>query len=71
MLYLGGIGSPTTRPIPRSSRLRLASVFLSVRETWKRENFRKKRDTLGVFGVPPVVAPEGGSALPSAKPMLT
>ena len=73
MPYPGGVGGPTAQPIPRSSCLRLAFVFLSVRETWKRENFseNKKNDILGTFGGSPILSPEGGSALPRAESRLT
>ena len=68
MPYPGGIGGPASRPIPFLSRLHLASTFLSIRETWIRKFFEKN---VGIFldvrGVPPVVAPEGGLALPRVK----
>ena len=68
MPYLGGVGGPAARPIPFLSRLRLASSFLSIRETWIRKFFEKNLHFRGHSGVPPVVAPEGGLALLRVKP---
>ena len=69
--YPGGVGGPMTRPAPYRSCLRLASVFFQGYEKLKVETeiFRKTLATFwGRSGVPPVVAPEGGSALPRVKP---
>jgi hypothetical protein len=70
MLYPGGVGSPAARPILFHSRLCLASIFLSIRETQIRKFFKKTLVFLGTFGVSPVVAPEGGLALPRVKQSL-
>ena len=71
MPYPGGVGGPAARPIPFLSRLCLASTFLSIRETWIRKFFEKNvGDFWGRSGVPPVVAPEGGLALPRVKPSV-
>ena len=61
MPYPGGVGGPTTRPIPYLSRLCLASTFLSIRETWIRK-FSEKTLDVGVFGdvrPPPRSSPRG------------
>ena len=69
MPYPRGVGGPASWPIPFLSRLRLASTFLSIRETWIRKFFKKNvGDFWGRSGVPPVVALEGGLALPRVKP---
>ena len=71
MPYPGGIGGPTTRPSPYCSCLRLASVFFQVYEKLRGETevFRKNVGNFwGRSGVPPVIAPEGGLALPRVKP---
>ena len=71
MPYPRGVGGPTARPIPFHSCLCLASTFLSIRETQIRNFFRKNiGNFLGRSGVPPVVAPEGGLALPRVKPSV-
>ena len=62
--YPGGVGGPTTRPAPYRNCLRLASVFFQEYEKLRVETeiFRKTLATFwGRSGVPPVVAPEGGS----------
>src|SRR6185437_1089451 len=69
--YPGGVGGPTTRPAPYRSCLCLASIFSKdTRSLGSRRKYFEK--TLAVFwghsGVPPVVAPEGGVALPRVKP---
>jgi len=69
--YPGGVGGPMTRPAPYRSCLCLASVFFKdTRSLGSRRKYFKK--TLAIFwghsGVPPVVAPEGGVALPRVKP---
>ena len=71
--YPGGVGSPTTRPAPYRSYLRLASVFSKdTRDLGSRRKYFEK--TLATFWgrsrVSPVVAPEGGLALPKVKPSL-
>ena len=71
--YPGGVGGPTTRPAPYRSCLRLASVFSKdTRSLGSRRKYFEK--TLATFwgrsGVPPVVAPEGGLALPRVKPSI-
>ena len=67
MPYPGGVGGPAARPIPFLSHLRLVSTFLSTRA----EIFRKNvGDFWGRSGDPPVVAPEGGLALPRVKPSV-
>ena len=68
MPYPGGVGGPTARPIPFLSHLCLASTFLVIRETYK--FFEKTLAISRTFGVPPVVAPEGGLALPRVKPSV-
>ena len=71
--YPGGVGGPTTRPAPYRSCLRLASVFSKDTRSLgaRRKYFEKTLATFwGRSGVPPVVAPEGGLALPRAKPSL-
>ena len=50
MLYPRGVGGPAVRPIPFLSRLRLASTFLSTRETWIQKFFEKMLAFLGTFG---------------------
>ena len=71
MPYPGGVGGLAARLVPFLSRLRLASTFLSIRETWIRKFFEKNvGDFWGRSGVPPVVAPEGGLALPRVKPSV-
>ena len=70
MLYPRGVGGPTARPISFRSRLCLASTFLSIQETWIRKFFEKSWHFWGRTGVPPIVAPEGGLALPRVKPSL-
>ena len=63
-----GVGGPASRPILFLSCLRLASTFLSIRETWIRKFFEKNvGDFWGRSGVPPVVALEEGFALPRVK----
>ena len=75
MPYPGGVGGPQARPVPRQSSLRLASVFSKCSRNLGakcEKNFWKKHDTFGdILGVPPIVAPKGGSALPRAKSRLT
>ena len=69
--YAGGVGGPTARPTPYRSCLCLASVFPQVYEKLRDETevFRKNvGNFLGRSGVPPIVAPEGGLALPRVKP---
>ena len=67
--YPGGVGGPTTRPALYRSCLRLASVFSKCTRSLETEIFRKNvGDFWGRSGVPPVVAPEGGLALPRVKP---
>src|SRR6185503_2750148 len=73
--YPGGVGGPTTRPAPYRSCLRLASVFSKDTRSLgskRDENISKKHWQLfwGHSGVPPVIAPEGGLALPRAKPSV-
>src|SRR6185295_1585398 len=71
--YPGGVGGPTTRPAPYRSCLRLASVFSKDTKSLgsRRKYFEKTLATFwGRSGVPPVVAPEGGSALPRVKPSV-
>ena len=69
MPYPGGVGSPAARPIPFPSRLHLASALSKYTRNLDMEIFRKNiGDFLGRAGVPPVVAPEGGLALPRVKP---
>ena len=69
--YPEGVGGPTTRPAPYRSCLRLASVFFQVYEKLRGETevFRKNVGNFwGRSGVPPIIAPEGGLALPRVKP---
>ena len=71
MPYPGGVGGPTARPILFSSRLLLASALSKYTRNLDMEIFRKNiGDFLGRAGVPPVVAPEGGLALPRVKTSL-
>ena len=68
--YPGGVGGPATRPAPYRSCLRLASIIFQVYEKLRDEMviFQKNvGDFWGRSGVPPVVAPEGGLALPRVK----
>src|SRR6185503_2817244 len=59
----------TTRPAPYRICLCLASVFSMCTRNLETEIFRKNvGDFWGRSGVPPVVAPEGGLALPRVKP---
>ena len=62
MPYPGGVGGPAARPIPFPSHLCLASAL------------SKYTRNVGFFwghsGVPPVIAPEGGLALPRVKPSV-
>ena len=69
--YPGGVGGPTTRPALYRSCLRLASVFSKcTRSLEARRKFFEKNvgDFWGRSGVPPVIALEGGLALPRVKP---
>ena len=67
--YPGGVGSPTTRLSPYRSCLCLASMFSKCTRNLETEIFRKNvGDFWGRSGVPPVVAPEEGLALPRVKP---
>ena len=59
MPYPGGVGGPAARPIPFLSRLCLASIFLSIRETWIRKFFEKMLAFLGTFGGSPCSSPRG------------
>ena len=59
MPYPGGIGGPASHPIPFLSRLRLASTFLSIRETWIRKFFEKMLAFSGTFGGSPRSSPRG------------
>jgi len=71
--YPGGVGGPTTRPAPCRSCLRLASVFSKCTRSLeaRRKFFEKKHwRFLGTFGGSPLIAPEGGLAVPRAKPSL-
>ena len=69
VLYPRGVGSPTTRPDLYRSWLCLASIFSKCTRSLETEYFRKNvGDFWGRSGVPPVVAPEGGVALPRVKP---
>ena len=70
MPYPGGVGGPAARPVPFLSRLCLASTFLSIRGTWIWKFFEKTLAFSGTFGGSPVVAPEGGLALPRVKPSV-
>ena len=71
MPYHGGVGGPAARPIPFPSRLRLASALSKYTRNLDSEIFRKNiGDFWGHSGVPPIVAPEGGLALPRVKPSL-
>ena len=71
MPYPGGVGGPAARPAPYRSRLRLASIFLSIRESYIRNFFEKRWRCFGdVRGFPPTIAPEGGLALPMVKPSV-
>ena len=67
--YPRGVGGPTTRPASYRSCLCLASVFPKYARNLDTDIFRKM---LAIFwghsGVPPVVALEGGLALPRVKP---
>src|SRR6185503_17857846 len=68
--YPGGVGGPTARSAPYRSCSCLASIFSKYMRNLDTEIFRKKhwRFFGGRSGVPPVVAPEGGLALPRVKP---
>ena len=67
--YPGGVGGPMTRPASYRSCLCLASVFPKYARNLDTEIFRKNvGDFWGRSGFPPVVAPEGGLALPRVKP---
>ena len=67
--YPRGVGSPMARPGPYRSCLCLASVFSECTRSLETEIFQKNvGDFLGRSGVPPVVALEGGLALPMEKP---
>ena len=69
--YPGGVGSPTTRPAPYRSCLCLASIFFKYTRNLETGIFRKNiGDFRGCSGVPPIVAPEGGLALPRVKPSV-
>ena len=69
MPYPGDVGGPTARPIPFHSHLCLASTFSKCTRNLDMEIFRKNVGNFwGRSGVPPVVAPEGGLALPRVKP---
>ena len=69
MPYPGGVGGPATRAAPYCSCLCLASVFSKYTRNLDTEIFRKNvGDFRGRSGFPPVVAPEGGLALPRVKP---
>ena len=46
----GGIGGPAARPNPCRSCLRVASIFLSIQETYVRKIFAKTVAFLGTFG---------------------
>ena len=59
MPYPGGVGGPAARPIPFLSHLRLASSFLSIRETWIRKFFEKMLVFLGTFRGSPRSGPRG------------
>ena len=69
--YPGGVGGPMTRSAPYRSCLCLASVFPKcTRSLETRRKFFEKNvgEFWGRSGVPPLVAPEGGLALPRVKP---
>ena len=56
MPYPGGVGGHGAQPALCRCRLRLASIFLSIRETWIRIFFEKRWHFWGRLGVPPVIA---------------
>ena len=67
--YPRGVGGPTTRPAPYRSCLCLVSVFSKCMRNLETEVFRKNfGDFWARSGVPSVIAPEGGMALPRVKP---
>jgi hypothetical protein len=71
MPYPGGVSGPVAQPIPFHSRLCLASIFLSIRETWTRKFFKKKTLAfLVTFGCSPRSSPRGrfGFAEGKAEP---
>ena len=69
--YPGGVGGPTARPDPYCSCLCLASVFSKYTRNLETGIFCKNiGDFWGRSWFPPVVAPEGGSALPRVKPSV-
>ena len=70
MPYPGGVGGPAARSIPFHSRLCLALAFSKYARNLDTGIFRKKTlaNFWGCSGVPPVVVPEGGLALPRVKP---
>ena len=72
MLYPGGVGGPTARPIPLLSRSCLASTFPSIRGNLDTEIFRKNvGDFLGLFGGSPRSSSRGRLGFAEGKAKRT
>ena len=71
--YPGGVGSPTTRPAPYRSCLRLASVFSKDTRNLgaKQKYFEKHWRFLGTFGGSPRSSPRGRRGFVEGKARRT